>query len=121
MRSQKNAALASAAGSDGQLRQQVFQVDQVVVENLLGDIQQLEDFRVADRIENTLPFFPAHNNVPVPQDGQLLGQSALFRVHARTKVIHADFAAAQLVQNSNSQGVRQRFEELRFELTKFRH
>src|SRR5271169_6502423 len=37
-------SLASAGRSDGQLRQQVFYVDEVVVKNLLGDIQQLEDF-----------------------------------------------------------------------------
>jgi UDP-glucose 4-epimerase len=41
-------SLASVGRSDSQLRQQIFYVDQVVVKDLLGDIQQLEDFRVGN-------------------------------------------------------------------------
>ena len=100
----KKCGLASAGRSDGQLRQQVFYVDQVVVKNLLGDIQQLEDFRVANRIEDTLSVFPAYYNAAAPQDGQLLGQRALFYIQAHTKVIHTDLAAAQLVQDPDSKG-----------------
>src|SRR5437667_2989995 len=65
----KKQGLASAGRRDGQLRQQVFYVDEVVVKNLLGDIQQLEDFWVANRIQNVLSVFPASNNTASPQDG----------------------------------------------------
>ena len=65
----KKHGLASAGRSDAQLRQQVFYVDQVVVKNLLGDIQQLEDFGVGNRIQDTLSIFPAYNNAAAPQDG----------------------------------------------------
>jgi len=41
----------------------------VVVENLLGDIQQLEDFGIGNRIENALSVFPAYNNAAGSQDG----------------------------------------------------
>jgi hypothetical protein len=45
----------------------------------------------------------------------------LLHIHARAKIIHADFAAAQLVQNPDSQGVSQGFKELRLELTQLGH
>jgi hypothetical protein len=42
----------------------------------------------------------------------LLQQRALLQVHARAKFIQTDLAAAQLVQDPDSRGVSQRFEEL---------
>ena len=46
------------------------------------------------------------------QFGQLLRQRALLQVHARAQFIQTDLAAAQLVQDPDSRGVSQRFEEL---------
>jgi hypothetical protein len=100
-----------------ELRQEVLYVDQVVVKDLPGNIQQVKNLRIANRIQNTLPVLPSDNNVASSQDGQLLRECALFYVESEAKSGDSDFTPAQFIENPGSHGVSQRSKELRRELT----
>lgn len=104
-----------------QLRQEVTNVDQVVVENLLCILKQAENRRIADRIEDVLSFFTALNDVALPQDGKLLRQLTLFNFEPSAQVVYSDLPVAQGTQDLDSQGMSERFKEFRRKRGKLWH
>ncbi len=107
----KTQSLALRPRAHRQLRQQILHIDQVVIEDFLGHVQEPEDLRVPNRIQHTLAIFPSDDDVAVPQNSQLLREGALLGLQSCAQIIYPDLTAAQLVQNPDSQGVSERFEE----------
>jgi hypothetical protein len=95
-------------------------INQVVVENLPGNIHQSEDLRISDRIENILPFLAADNEIAATEQGQLLRKSALLHLELAAQFVDANFAGPQCIENGNSQWVTQRL-ELCFESSEIVH
>ena len=98
------------------LRQQVLYVDQVVVENILDDIEQLEGRRIVDRINYHVTALAAGNNVASPQNRKLLRKCALLDAQTRTEFIDAQLAHAQRLNDTDSEGMGESFEEFCFKL-----
>ncbi len=126
-RKYEDICMYSAARSDlsspghRQLRQQVFYVDQMVVEYLLGNVQQVEQLRVPNGVVHVLTVFSGGENVAGPENGQLLGQVALLNIEARAEVIYPDLTFPEFVQYSDPQRVGKGLEELGLKLTDFTH
>lgn len=97
------------------MRQEITNVDQVIIEDALCIIEQEEDARVADRIEDVLRLLAAFNDVALAQDSQLLRERALLDSQSSTQVVHANFALPQCVQNLDPERMRERLEEFRSE------
>jgi hypothetical protein len=104
-----------------QLRQQVFHVNQMVIEYFLGDIEQVKQLRIPHRVIDVLTVFSSCENIAGPEDSQLLGEIALLDVQTRAKIIYAHFAFAEFVQDSDAQRVCKGLEEFGFELADFSH
>src|ERR1035437_4460428 len=85
----------SPSARRGQLRQEIPNVDQVVVEDLLRIVQQAKNSRLANRIEHVLCILPPHDNIAFPQDGQLLRERTLLNVQPYAQVVHSDLAISQ--------------------------
>jgi len=59
------------------LGKKVFNIDQLVVEDLFGNIEQSKNSCVPDRVVNIQSFLPANHNIAGAQDRKLLGKRAL--------------------------------------------
>jgi len=95
------------------LGKQVFDINQVVVEDLFRDIEQSENRGVSNRVVNVQPFLPANHDVAGTQDGELLGKRALLNLQKATKLIDPNLSLAESVENRNPQRMREGLEELR--------
>jgi len=95
------------------LRKQVFDVNQMVVENLLRDIEQPENCGISYGVVNVQSFLTADHDVAGAQDGELLRERALLDLEKATKLIDANLSFAQSIQDCNPQGMRESLEELR--------
>jgi len=96
------------------LGKQVLNIDQLVIKDLFGDIEEPKNSCVADGVVNIQSFFPANHNIAGAQDRKLLGKRALLHLEKITELIHAQFAIAKSIENGNSQGMSQRLEESGF-------
>jgi hypothetical protein len=105
----------------GHSGQHVLHIDQVVIKNLLSNIQEPENFRVSNRVEDALTLFSTHDQITASQQGQLLRQGALFHFELHTQFVHSDFSGAQSVEDCDSKRVTQRLEKLGFESGKIVH
>jgi hypothetical protein len=112
---------SSSSSGYNQLRQQVFYVNQMVVEYFLGYVEQVKQLRIPDGIVDILTVFSSGENIAVAEDSQLLGKIALFNIQTRAKIIYANLAFAEFVQDSDTQRVCKGFEEFSFELADFTH
>lgn len=95
-----------------QLREEIPHVNQVIVEDLLRLVQKLEDGAIAHRIEDALSFFPAFDDAAFSQDRQLLGKGTLLNSQSGAEFIDSYLAIPQSVEDLDSQGVGEGFEEL---------
>jgi len=95
------------------LGKQVFDINQVVVEDLFRDIEQPENRGVSNRVVNVQPLLAANHDVAGAQDGELLGKRALLNLQKATKLIDPGLSLAKSVEDRNAQWMRESFEELR--------
>ena len=98
------------------MRQEIANVDEMVVEDLFRIFQQAKDRRIAHLIEDVLPLFAALNDVALPQDGELLGELTLFYFQPGAEVVDSDFATAQDTQNLDPEWMSEGFEEFSGEI-----
>jgi hypothetical protein len=96
----------------GQLREHVADIDELIVENLLGVVQQAKNGGVAHGVKDVLTFLPALDDVAFTEHRKLLRQGALLNFEASAEVIHPDLTESQRVQDFDSQRMSQSFEEL---------
>jgi len=104
-----------------QLRKEVADIDELVVEDLACVVQQANDSRVGNRIEDVLRFLASDNDIALPQHRQLLGKGALLNLEPNAKFIYSHFAGPKRIKDSDSHRVSEGLEELRRELRHFRH
>ena len=81
----------------------------------------MEDLAVWHRVEDIVTLFATHNNIPIPQNRQLLRQVALFDIQASAQVVHPDLGIAEGIQDAYPERVCKCLEKFGFELTQFRH
>jgi hypothetical protein len=93
----------------------------MVVEDLLGNVEQFEQLRIADGVVNVLSVFSGAEDVAIPQNCQLLGKVALLYVEPGTEIVDPGFALSELIEDSNPQGMSKGFKEFGFKLTDFSH
>jgi hypothetical protein len=55
----------------------------------------MEDLAVTHRVEDIVTLFPARDDIPIPQNGQLLRQVALFDIQASAQVIYPRLCLAE--------------------------
>jgi hypothetical protein len=112
---------SSSSPGYNQLRQQVFYVNQMVVEYFLGYVEQVKQLRIPNGIVDILTVFSGCDNITGAEDSQLLRKIALFNIQTGAKIIYANLAFAEFVQDSDTQRVGKGFEEFGFELADFTH
>lgn len=93
----------------------------MAVEYLPGNVEQVEQLWISNRVVDVLTVFSGGENVAIPQHGQLLGKIALLHIQAGAEVIDAHLTLAEFIQDPDTQGVRESFEEFGFELAEFTH
>ncbi len=93
----------------------------MVIEYLLGDVEQLEQLKIADRVIDVLSLFSGGEDVSIAQDCQLLGKVALLYVEPGTEIVHPGFALSELIEDSNPQWMSEGFKEFGFKLTDLSH
>jgi hypothetical protein len=103
------------------LRKDISDSNQLIVEDLFGDIQQAKDRDVSDRVVDVQPFFPTDYDIATPQDPELLRQCALFYLQKITKSVHPQFPIAKGIEHRNAKGVSQRLEKFGLESPEFGH
>jgi hypothetical protein len=91
--------------------------NEVVVEDLFGCIEQLEDRFVTHRIVDVRTLLPCYDNISVPQDSELLRRVGLLNIETLTNLVDGQFAIAKTIKNRYSQRMSQRLKKLRFEVT----
>ena len=104
-----------------QLRQQISYVDEVIVKDLSGDIEKAENLRITSRVVDVLPFFAAHNDVALPEDGKLLGKGGLLYGESGAEFVDADFPVAESFEKLDPQRVGKGLEKLGCEVGELRH
>jgi hypothetical protein len=85
-----------------QLRQKISDIDQLVVENPPGDIQQTKNLGISHGIENVLTFFAADYDIALAENSELLRQSGLLDLQLGAQFVNADFADSKGVQDLDS-------------------
>src|SRR5260370_10331450 len=93
------------------LGKQMFNINQLVIKDLFGNIEQSKNSCVPDRVVNIQSFLPANHNIAGAQDRKLLGKRALLHLEKITELIDAHFSIPKSIQNGNSEGMSQRLEE----------
>lgn len=93
----------------------------MIVEYLLGRVQQQEQLRVPHGVVHILSIFSGREDVAVPENGQLLREITLLNIQARAQVVDPDFAPPEFIEYSDPQRVGKRLEELRLERADLTH
>jgi hypothetical protein len=99
-----------------QLRKEIPDVDQVVIENVAGIVQHPEDRWVLNRVKDVLPFLAGQHDAALAQHGELLRYRGLFDPKPLTEIAYADLALAEGVKYFDPQRVAKRLKELSREL-----
>ena len=95
--------------------QKILNIDEVIVKDISRHIEQAKDCWISDRIEHILPIFATHDDVAASQDRQLLGERTLFGFEPRAEFIDTNLSSAKRIDDGDSQGMRERLEELGLE------
>lgn len=98
--------------------QHLLHTNKMVVENFLRHIKKLEKGRIGNGIVDIASRFPPDNDVARAQNRKLLGDIRLFNLQDLAELIHTLLAVAEAVQNPDTDRVRERLEEFRFEISK---
>src|SRR5439155_17847264 len=88
---------------------------QLGVEDLSRDVEELADQHVAHRVADRGPLFAGGDHVLGAQDSQLLRHGRLVELEAGLELLHAALAGPEDLEDPDTDGVRQRLEELRLE------
>ena len=99
------------------LLQHASHADQVMAEDLLGSIEQLEYAFVAYRVVNVSALFASHHDISVTQHRELLRSISRLDGETLANFVDCQLTLAQCVEDRDSQGMGQRPEEFRFEIT----
>jgi hypothetical protein len=103
------------------LGEHVSDANQMVIEYLLGYIEQLENSGIPHRVVDVQSLLAPNHNIARAQDGKLLGKSALLDLKKAAEFVDPEFSVAQGIQDGNPQWVRQGFEELCLKSPQFGH
>src|SRR5690348_2687492 len=93
----------------------------MIVKNRLRHIEEAEYFAVLHRVINVIAILPAHHKTSAAEYAELLGEITLLNIQARAKLVHANLAITQSIQDSNAEGMSKSFKKFSLELTQFRH
>ena len=88
---------SSAARSALDLRQEVSNVNQMVVENLSRHVEEAEHCGVTNRVEDIAPILPANNDIPVSKNCELLGKSRLLDSKPKAQLVNPDLTTTECV------------------------
>ncbi len=105
----------------GELRKEIPDIYEVVVEDLPGVVQQTKDCLVWHRVVDVLAFLAADYNAALSQDCKLLRKRTLFNFKTGAEFVYANFPRAQSVQNSDPHRMRQGLEKFGCELGQLGH
>lgn len=88
-----------------------------MAEDLLGSIEQLEYAFIAYRVVNVSALFASHHDISVTQHRELLRSISRLDRETLTDLVDCQLALTQRIEDRDSQGMGQRPEEFRFEIT----
>src|SRR5260370_26527344 len=83
------------------LGKQMFNINQLVIKDLFGNIEQSKNSCVPDRVVNIQYCLPATPNIAGAQDRKLLGKRALLHLAKITELIAPHFPIAKSVHTGN--------------------
>jgi hypothetical protein len=93
-------------------------IDQLVIEDAAGNIQERKNFFIANAVKNGGPDFARVNDVFAAQNGQVLRYTGRFDPQAVLQIGNVHLACAEQFQNFDSGRVGKGFEEISFEIAK---
>jgi hypothetical protein len=87
----------------------------MIVEDAAGDVEQLANERVTQRVTDGQSFLLRRNDVLISKDRQLLRDDGLVEPQCLLQFLHGASTSHEDLQRSDSGGMRQRSEELGLE------
>ena len=90
-----------------QLAEQSSRADEMIVEDPAGDVEQITDQRVAQRVSHRQSFLLRRHDVLVPQHGQLLRDDRLLQRQRVLELLHGAAAAHEDFQDPDPGGMSQ--------------
>src|ERR1700743_310926 len=105
------------ASSSGALHllQHAQRLAEVRMEVASHQVENLDDQRIAHRIEDLVPGFAVHDNLLGPQDSEMLGNICLLHSELFNERARGNLSITELFHNGNARGVGESLKKFSFE------